>query len=1487
MTKTKQWILSVIFAAVLVSALFFGIMLSDPVYITARAEVSPRAASTISLNDIQTVSTYVVDDMTWEIGVVGAEDANVWRLNKQFKEFFAGDNGAPEFTKDDEFYQFATINAVQRIENGQSSSVTIGDIVSSGTYTVTVKLAENSKYQFANVQTDGSSTDSFMLNVMERAQIQLNNVTLRMPLTEGASWSFTDVVNALREDKLNGATDINNIFLGSADFYSGLQVTAINGANGVVYDGATTMTVGVYQVKLGLPQGSAYVWSTAAGADTFSLTVYQNVSLTDVRVLIDYTENLYWQTNTETAGRSYLTPASDAFKQGVVNPSQSIQNLFTDEFLGNLRIATIRNFSNYSQIALGTAVNAGSYELTLEFVNQNGLYQWTDANANQILLEVAKKKINLGSYANMHFALTDGSELLSDPVYQYTYTTAGSSEVQTYYSLTQLTYAPNSQWRNWTYVTQTQSQYSVARYTGTTVQIQVVFGGLGALMDGATYVTATSIKGMQYMPNRTSSSQVSKQQASVVLTLSNDSNYIFDEKIDSSVAGDFALNRGLIITFSNGNQTATITKDWFAAASHNILMDSESSGNQVEFSVPDWTFGQNPFIAAPRLAHVAASQGEFGGYTATLTNLDTDISYSNITANNWADYFNRFMPAGHYQLLINVATTSVSGVHQDWWNSETHNIGDVTFLAHNASYNFTVSKEILEVDESAVNAFNQSGDFNTKVVTGSGAIDYSKLFASVSKLSFTEGSYLTAADRQANGGHWANENGLFDNAPVCVFKTLDMIGDSYYTATDSIWSSQFTRVGSYTVLYKVTMKNYVTVGDVNPYEHYFHVSLCRVITQTPVLATLSYNGTNQTPYLINSDEDRVYYEVVAGQSFMEVGTHTVRVAIKDAYKAYVMWSETDQTGITTVQLTINPTENFWRVSPRINDWHYGDAIPSPEGDAFYFNVQNGDTKTFKYYRVDGNGDLIDPNSADTRLERFAVNGQIPIGRYALVTVITVGANVGYSGLSTQNGGYYIFEVRPAANFWVSAPFMADIVYGEYDSRINQPTATAYQYNPDLGDHIQYQFRKADENGTVDWRTPPINLSKDTPIGRYALITTFTVGDGNQNYGAVNDGVYTISYFYVLPTSNSLIVNPVTTWQYGAYTDEALTQTAKAKFFNAESDQFVYTYFEAELKGGVVVKKDNAQAKTINDLKVQGIVPAGFYILELQLLVNGDGSYSGLNQEYTIEVTQTANHWTEFPRIASWSVGDTPNVPQAKAAFGTANIVIKSGNTIMYTTADGWINPCVAGYYTLEATVDGTRDYAGIPTYRTEFRVFQAGNSGTSVDKVVDGVNVKVDAAIVTGTQVNVSAIATDDAAYQKVKTALESRDMTVCAGYKVEFVLNGETIPADGRVTVTITLDDELKGKVGLSAYDANGVALGSVLNADGTITFSTTNPEGCFIAYSANSGSTDAGFIIALVAMIILIVGLVVVAVFVIRNAQKQKLEEDEYDEDEEEDEE
>lgn len=1454
MTKTKQWILSVIFAAVLVSALFFGIMLSDPVYITASAEVTPRAAQSINLSDI-TVQSYISDGMMWEIGdTIGADDANVWRLSKQFKDSLATDT-AHAFAQDDEFYQYARIS---RITVLGGPDVIQTDPISAGSYYVYVTLAENDKYEFATPESGPNTSNVFTLRMYNPEQIRLNNVSLRIPVASNGTWNFSDILQAFHDAKyLN--SDPNNTVLGNPDFYEGLQIAEIRSTEtGLATDGFANMQNGYYQVKLQLPENSPYVWDAEAGSDTFALTVYQNVSLANVTAELEFSENLYWQAETAEAGKNYLTPAQ--FRQGIVNPSQSVQQLLTEEFFAGLKIASIRNESLWNDVAAGSPVNAGFYAVTLDFIDADGLYQWADDNSNQITVEIAKKKLSLGSYENMHWTLTDGSELLSDAVYHYTYTTNGS-DLQNYYSLTQLRYAPDSDWKDWTFISQIQSRNSVVRYTGATQEIQIVFGGLGALADGATFVTASGIAGMSYIPNNTRASQVSMQTASATLTLNADCNYIFDTTIDSGSVTDFVVNRGLSVSFSADGQTATVTKVWYVAANHNTLLNGDG---QDEFGISDWTFGDEISVQAPVLAHGGA------GYTATLINLDSGVNCYNITSAGWDSYFNRFVPAGNYQLVINVADVTDNGV---------------SYQAHSASYFFTVAKAQLAVDESAVNAFNQtSGDFNTKLVMGSGAVDYSQLFASAENLVFGDSAYLTRQDRMQNGGHWSGQNALFDDAPVCLFRAAGMMGSDYYEASAPVWSSFFTKVDTYTVLYKITMKNYVTESESEEYEHFFYVSLCKVISEQPVLAELSFNNENQVPYLINSDADRIYYEVVAGQSFREVGTHQVNVAIKDEYKDYVMWSEDDTTGITSVTLTINPTQNFWRVNPFISNWRYGDAVPSPVGDAFYFNVANGDTKTFKYYKVDENDRLIDPDSANTSLQRFAVNGQIPIGRYALVTVITVGANGGYNGLSTMDQGYYVFEVLPSLNYWVNSPFMADITYGEYDPEINQPTATAYQYNPDLGDNIQFQYRKVGENGAIEWNTA-ISLTKQTPVGRYALLTTFVLGDGNQNYGAVNDGNYVVTYFNVLPTQNALVVNPVTTWQYGAYTDETATQTAKAKFFNAETDRFVYTYYKATSTGGVVVKDEASKTTDINALKVNGIVPAGFYVLELELIVEGDGSYSGITQEYTIEVTQTSNHWTEFPRIASWSVGDAQNVPQAKAAFGAANIVIRSGDTVMYTTADGWLAPCVAGYYTLEATVDGTRDYAGIPTYRTEFRVFPAINSGMVSDNTVNGANVKVEAGVVAGTEIKVSEIAQDNDAFKKVKQALESRDMTVCAGYKVEFTLNGEKITPDGRVTVTISLSDELRSKVGLAAYDANGTALGSVLNSDGTITFTTSNPENCFLAYDNNSGSTDAGFIIALVAMIILIIGLVVVAVFVIKNAQKQKAEED--DEDEEEDEE
>lgn len=70
MTKTKQWILTVILTAVAVSALFFGIMLSEPVYKTAQAQTLNVNLENGLLNEQQSIDSreaipYSIEDWTF------------------------------------------------------------------------------------------------------------------------------------------------------------------------------------------------------------------------------------------------------------------------------------------------------------------------------------------------------------------------------------------------------------------------------------------------------------------------------------------------------------------------------------------------------------------------------------------------------------------------------------------------------------------------------------------------------------------------------------------------------------------------------------------------------------------------------------------------------------------------------------------------------------------------------------------------------------------------------------------------------------------------------------------------------------------------------------------------------------------------------------------------------------------------------------------------------------------------------------------------------------------------------------------------------------------------------------------------------------------------------------------------------------------------------------------------------------------------------
>lgn len=1380
MTKTKQWKLSVILAAVVILALFCGIMIST-VYTTAQAEDPEEDNRTkISFADIS-VSIKMQDNLYWDF------DGN------------ADDEGRDYWNLSDGFY-----NAIRDDY----------DLIGERTY-------------LSDTSSDG--------------------------------------------------------------FYSKIKIASVSRQDGVSVSNNTQIVAGTYTVKIAILDETTYAWQGDENSyKQFTLVVTSPINLRNVTAKVDFIENTYWDFSGtgDEPELNYWSLAQNLNSSIDRTMLMSGYEFLNDmDFFDQIEIESVQQLQPMVQdIADGSRLNAGGYFITVK-LKANSAYHWEDENdwsTHQIELTVNPKQIDLGSFESVHWVLdlnSSTSDLRSGTVYVYSYKTELGTD-RMYYSMSQLSTAPNAGWTQWQYVNSQEINHSLVRYRGSNTStnhvIKLIFAD----------IPDTSTAGISISYQTNSASSVGQYKAIATLEVSNEGNYIFGTQFDS--AG--ALERGMKITVDevNHGRSATIEKSWYLAYYNNALLNEQASidaQEPVDFEIPSWTFGQNPQVACPRLQH-GQEDGQEDLFTCVLVkDGNSATTWTNITSLNWAQYFNRYMPAGNYTITFNVSSSNVS-THTHWWDNEQHEEeGSVTFQGFTQTFNFTVRAATLTVDESNVNAHNNSSAQADRVNFNN--LDYADLFNRANQLVCS--GYVTKSDR--TGTAWENEDRLYDEAPEYSFNIARQFNDVYMEADSANWSHYIQEPGRYQIMYRVSMKNYVTFPADSRYEHYFVVNLYKVISREPVLAKLTFTTTPQRPYLINTDTDSKYYTVADGQTFLDVGTHDVRVVIRPEYRDYILWSENDTTGERMVQLTIAQDANYWEETPYINGWVYGAATPTPRGKAHHYSVSNGDKLVFAFYQV-VNGEIVGLDSKDVSIERFAVgnNRIVPVGSYVMRTELKVVNNENYDGLKASD---VYFEVTPATNYWIVSPTMKDWRYGDYNAADYSPVAKAAHYNEDFGDRIDFTYRRVNDNGEIIMTGDPVVLSATTPVGNYVLIATFALGRENNNYSGINSQV---SYFKVMPNDNSWTATPVTAWQYGAYADEKDTQTAKARFFDSATDTIVYTYYKTTVnQQGVAVKDEASKTTDINALKVDGKVPVGTYIMVVSVNAGADKSYGSLSTEYQVVVSQADNYWTETPHVASWAVGEAQNTPAGKAAFGNALIVVKDGDgNEMYNSSVGtdWLRACVAGWYTLEASVEGTRDYAGVRKYTTEFRVFAAtAQSQVTMEGTAqngdDTATVKVVAGVLDGTKVNLTFIAEDQTAYKDGKKILEANGYKFGTAFAVELVYENKKVLPDGTVEVTVSIPKNLANNSGLRVFSiVNGVVdpLSSRIDTEkGTITFRTNNLGTHYLAYSANQSTTGTGFVIAIIAMVILIVGLVVVAIFVIRNSRKEReaLEEaDDYDE-------
>lgn len=170
--------------------------------------------------------------------------------------------------------------------------------------------------------------------------------------------------------------------------------------------------------------------------------------------------------------------------------------------------------------------------------------------------------------------------------------------------------------------------------------------------------------------------------------------------------------------------------------------------------------------------------------------------------------------------------------------------------------------------------------------------------------------------------------------------------------------------------------------------------------------------------------------------------------------------------------------------------------------------------------------------------------------------------------------------------------------------------------------------------------------------------------------------------------------PSISWVYGNF-EEGYGNGPTAKPAYGSEDDVKYYYYKADSNHNAIT---TTRYDDIEDLLVNGEVPAGKYVLECELATEEFENFTSLKSQFKFTVLKADNYWDVTPNLPGWVYGSYKEdiLPIAEPHFGQVDYF-----TYQAIDADG--NPVNGIYYSLEDLQD---DNLQIPvgTYRVTANV---------------------------------------------------------------------------------------------------------------------------------------------------------------------------------------
>ena len=544
-------------------------------------------------------------------------------------------------------------------------------------------------------------------------------------------------------------------------------------------------------------------------------------------------------------------------------------------------------------------------------------------------------------------------------------------------------------------------------------------------------------------------------------------------------------------------------------------------------------------------------------------------------------------------------------------------------------------------------------------------------------------------------------------------------------------------------------------------------------TQTPRMLGWTYQGFNPSteggsfqagiPFYFNTEGEVVEYKLYEGTATSGTAKYTLNVTKGEAVDAKYDMSSDDKTYFTNLSagtytlvasylgtddyatlslnmvFSVSQAQNTWTTTPSIVGWTFGSfsaglftagtAAYNTEGIAYNVYADTATSGTALRTLTVTNVGTEEPKYEMSKNDETYFK-ELPRGTYTLVASVE-GTN-NYSALSMP----MTFVVSQTQNRWTTAPFITGWSYLSFNAGTNFRAGVAERNT--TGKFVKYAlYEETGTSSVLQWKDSLLNSDDEIKgkfenlgAGQYKLVASL---EGTTDYADLSlDMVFSVSQ-----AQNTWTVTPaVIGWTYGSDPSNLFTEGVSA--FPTSGAVVEYTLYKV---GTPSDEKLWTQPKTLKKDIIDAFKELGAGAYRLDVKLEGDVNYTGLELSVEFNVAQTQNTWTTAPFITGWAYDGFAADTNFRGGVAERNT---AGKEVTYTLYEGtgtskkaWdasfkalsgtntLSEEIAanfkalhyGTYTLLAELEGTPDYAAL-RLEIVFNVTQAQNTWTKTPSIV-------------------------------------------------------------------------------------------------------------------------------------------------------------------------